>query len=213
MFADGLPLRILAIGGSLTCGAANGNVSRGDRPSLVDAWPALLEAALKARVPSSSGEHRVVNVCRGAVASDFWVDQMAAWLQPAFDNVKPLLPVPWSNFSFDLVIVETAINDVEEFTDYHARDAHLRAEDRVRKYSELLVLQLLRLEPRPALMWLTASSRDFAAPSGAPRSGDSQALHQPIMQHYRLPLASTVDALGVLDGDFRLRQFWEYDFQ
>lgn len=208
----GLPLRVLALGGSLTCGAALGNVSRPDRPNgTEDAWPALLELSLNERVALTGGaRHSVLNSCRHAVASDTWVDSLAAWAHPSADQVTAPAN-PFADASFDVVVIETAINDVAELALSGSRDAHLHPDARVRKYVELLLLQLLDLQPRPALLWLTASSREGPW-AGGERLGDATWLQAPIIRHHGAAMVSLIDALGPFVSEAQKR-FFSYDIR
>ena len=111
----------------------------------------------------------------------------------------------------DVVVVETSINDVAELADSHSRDLHLHPDDRIRKYTELLLLQILGLTPRPAVLWLTASSRNGPW-AGGPRTSDAAWLHAPVMAHHGVHMVSLVDALGPFVTP-RQQQFFSYDFR
>ena len=194
-FRDGQPLRVLTLGGSVTCGV---NELRPGSPGLA-AWPALLEAQLNERFPLPGGtRHSVTNGCKPGVGSDFWVQCIASWRTNDPLSTQ-LAPNPFANGTvFDLVIVETAVNDVAPLDLRPVKrvgDSHLDLDDHVRKYTELLLLQLLHTEPRLALLWLTASSRG-AVWTGGERRTDAAWLHLPILRHHGIHMVSSVDATG-----------------
>ena len=196
-------LRVIALGGSVTCATAGGVQNRSDHPHAVgDAWPARFGAALDAAFPCSGAGHAVANLCQGAVASDFWVERVAEWRAEEAD-ASAAGPSPLAGA--DLVVCDTAHNDVEEL---RHREHHLDDGARIGKYNELLINLLLRprggggdvAAARPAVMYVALSSRkgfetrDQAAPGGG--RADGVWAHAPVTRHYGVPQVSVVDALG-----------------
>ena len=200
---SGQCLRVVALGGSITCATAGGLANRSDHPqSVADAWPARFVAALNAAFPCGTAGHSVVNLCQGAVASDFWVERVSEWRAAGAEAGPQAAPSPLAGA--DLFVVDTAHNDVMEL---RGREHHLNDEARIGKYNELLISLLLRpqragngTEATPAVMYIALSSRGgfdsraAAEPSGG--RGDGVWAHAAVTRHYGVPQVSVVDALG-----------------
>ena len=197
-------LKVVALGGSITCATAGGLANRSDHPqSLADAWPTRFVAALDAAFPCGTAGHSVANLCQGAVASDFWVERVVEWRAAGGEAGPQAAPSPLAGA--DLVVVDTAHNDVEEL---RHREHHLDDESRIGKYNELLINLLLRpqsanatqVPPTPAVMYIALSSRSgfdsraAAEPGGGRRDGVWA--HAAVTRHYGIPQVSAVDALG-----------------
>lgn len=118
-------IRVLAIGGSITCGAGAADPNDGGTLAALS-WTAWLERRLNDAFPcthesaanrsaGTESRHIVVNCCRGASAADFWVDRVAAWIHDrAATNDEWDAPTnPWQYGPVDVAIYEGAINDIQ----------------------------------------------------------------------------------------------------
>ena len=180
-------LRITALGGSVTCGKSLS--PHDDAPRGVqDAWPAVLASLLNDHYPchgSGVAEHKVSNLCQGGRSSDVWVDLLLA--------SDPQLRVRLAES--DLVIVETAVNDIEELLS--RIPAAGSSVPPIRHKTEILLHQLLRAAPHAAIMWLGTSHRGLAWSGDHNHSrGDAVQEHLVVTKHYNIPHVSAVDGLG-----------------
>lgn len=85
-------------------------------------------------------------------------------------------------------------------------------------FTEILIAQFLEIEPRPAMLWLGASTYAQRTPVPTPdyRTEDAVRLHLPILQRHGVPLLSAADALGPYDTDDELAwimNHWRSDMQ
>jgi hypothetical protein len=188
-------LRMVALGGSVTCGVAQ-DPRHTDRPAgKHEAWPAWLTFLLNQRLPCDGGDHKMDNLCVSGAASDYWVTTVAALRsQPAHAIMRA-----------DLIVVDTAVNDVEELA--KSDNDYLVATDpthrKIKKYCELLLALLRALPLRPSVVWLGSSTR------GQPwvARGDAAHAHAEVMRHYGAPHVGAVDALGPFDTEEKRRWF------
>jgi hypothetical protein len=145
-------LHIVVLGGSTTCCSSLNNnhpgKCRDGGQGSKDAWPSALEALFNAHSPtckpsSNVAKHTVINLCQQAVGTNVWVDLVSNW-KASKDH-----PI----YLADIIIVETALNDVEELRvsgQVHFGDGDLRIEEE----TEILIRLLLQLPQRPALVYL-----------------------------------------------------------
>ena len=173
-------LRVVVFGGSVSCGhslkkrSSGGELARDALcPQLPrmheckrEAWPALWARAMNARFACPAGgggsAHVVTNLCRAAAGTNYIVNRVAE-LQSSSNESDPERR---ALLDADVVVVETAANDVNELLKART-PAWMDAEDegqKTRAYTEILVRQLLSLPRRPALLWLTAAWRALDAP-------------------------------------------------
>ena len=251
----GACVNVVVIGGSVTCGTAITSLQQ----ELLDsagcgtaeqcscagngckkhAWPTHLQRALNARHPGcleggggAKGQHRVANLCRGGVASDFWIDAVSAeihagsqtegggWGTALAVGGAPLLGLL---NGADLVLVDTAMNDVMELSRANAQFSHLETRSRIQHATEMLVLLLLpRRKPNGsavkegghrALAWVSAATRSNGAPDVSARNGrtsDAVALHLPVMAHHGVMQLSLIDALLPLDSEQHKQWYVNY---
>ena len=105
--------------------------------------------------------------------SDFWVSQVIAWHGL---REHPL-------WSADLIIVETSLNDVSLTSKQTTKACPEIAE--IQKNTELLVRLLSRSPAKPALLWLSASWRNFMGPP--PYHNDASTDYLRILRYYHVP--------------------------
>eukprot|EP00199_Chlamydomonas_sp_CCMP681_P000700 CAMPEP_0119105920 /NCGR_PEP_ID=MMETSP1180-20130426/3752_1 /TAXON_ID=3052 ORGANISM="Chlamydomonas cf sp, Strain CCMP681" /NCGR_SAMPLE_ID=MMETSP1180 /ASSEMBLY_ACC=CAM_ASM_000741 /LENGTH=480 /DNA_ID=CAMNT_0007091101 /DNA_START=685 /DNA_END=2127 /DNA_ORIENTATION=+ len=187
-------LRIVVLGDSVTCGRSL-NKTHPDRPDgKIDAWPGHLQTYLNSDMPcildGVSSEHVVQNLAVSGKSTDHWVDATSVALRKK-DEMGIALR------SADIVIVETAVNDVNELV-RNTKDFEKIAPDlRIKQYTELLVNILLKYPNKPSMIWLGTSSRGVWNGS-RPRTTDAVAAHLPVTQYYSIPHISAVDGMGPL---------------
>lgn len=178
------------LGGSITQGHAF-NDKNPDKPKfMTDAWGAGLKALLDSRFPCGGEGHTLRNEARSAAATDMHLDLVCAWAQNA---TSPLATA-------DLVVVESSVNDVGNIG--QTADTHLNNEERVLKYTELLIARTLRAYTpnNPALLYLGVSTRGVWRRRGDERS-DAALTHLKVTRHYGIPHVSVMDALGPFATD------------
>lgn len=93
-----------------------GNQSAALPPSVNASAPPLPQRQQAAAGGSSNATfqnagHRVLNFCVRGWASDAWVDTLAVWIHNSSHEIQ----------TADLVVVETAVNDVEELIKFYQR--------------------------------------------------------------------------------------------
>ena len=180
-------LQVTALGGSVTCGASLS--PHDDAPRGVeDAWPAVLATFLNNDYPcqdSGFTEHKVSNLCQGGRSSDVWIDLILARDLQLHAQLA----------NSDIVVVETAVNDIEELLErYPAAGTSVPP---VRHKTEILLNQLLWAAPHAALIWLGTSHRGHAWSGDSNQSrGDAVKDHLVVTKHYNIPHVSAVDGLG-----------------
>ena len=202
-------LRLLAIGGSITCGAMLCNVGdrqRQSQPCPEAAWPQTLARMLNQALPCQGGSHSVRNSCTPAVASDHWVDQLASGALASLAGGVPSGRVSLADF--DIALVETAVNDGEDLaqSDRLPSSAGLGAAARARVYTELLV-RLLQRSPGLSVVYVAASTRGPAWAGDYPRTTDAAHAQLDVTRLYDVPHASLVDGLGPLRSEAAQRWF------
>jgi hypothetical protein len=176
-------VRVVVLGGSISLVHAHPSKKRPDAPrNASDAWHQGFMELLRKRYPCAPPGHRLVNLAVAAVASDFWVDRVSEWREGAASS--PLA-------SADLVLVETAHNDVGDYRS----DTHVNDRDRIVHYTELLIALLLTVPKPPALMYVAVSSRRGWEAREAERA-DAAPLHALVTTHWGVPHVSVIDALG-----------------
>ena len=228
-------IEVVVLGGSVSCGSAR-NATHPDRTCDYDpkrrsnpdtsqcmarAWPAQLQAALAPCFPSVV----VTNLCRGAVASDYWA--VAA-------TTDERLVAALSRAS--VVIVETASNDVDQLKRAArcpsggggsggggggragsgggggagggggggggGRGAECTS-DAAAAHTEALMATLLSLPRRPLLIWLTAAWRRF----GEATAESAEAAHLSVARRYGVAHVSVLNGFAPVEGDGALASF------
>ena len=194
LLQHGQCLQIMAIGGSVTCGHCLDRNST-QLPSERTAWPSALANLLNNELPchNSSGmlsNHVVTNVCAGGWSTALWLERISASLRSNEDLHAALTTA-------DVIIVETAVNDIEEL---RRHDMRASARDQplpvlIMRATELLVNILLTLDNKPSIVYLGASSR--ALWGGGPRhSGDAILDQLEVVRLYNIPYVSAIEGLG-----------------
>ena len=152
-----------------------------------DTWPQLFIEDLNRALPCSGGQHTMQNLAESGASSAWWVDTILGSRAAYYD--------------YDAVLVETALNDVEELAregrNTKAKDAYLKSERVVGKYTEILINMLLNLPKRPAVFYFGASTRlryNFTVEFG--RTADSVHVHVPVTRRYGVPHVSVIDGIG-----------------
>jgi hypothetical protein len=93
----GEALRVLAVGGSVTCGAKLGL----DDSVPEDAWPSTLAHRLNLLFPTHSGVgHEVLNMAESGVTTSHWLNRFSTWL--ARRKHTDLEANPWSGGEVDM---------------------------------------------------------------------------------------------------------------
>lgn len=184
-------LRIVVLGGSVTCGVSL-NKTHPDRPNgKTDAWPAHLQAYLNSAMPcilDGVSSHIVQNLAMSGKSTDHWVDATSLALREK-DELGIALR------SADIVIVETAVNDVNELVKNTKKFVKIAPDLRIKQYTELLVNILLKYPNKPSMIWLGSSSRGVWNGS-MPRTTDAVHSHLSVTQYYSIPHISAVDGTG-----------------
>jgi len=130
--------------------------------------------------------------CHGGASSDRWVQEVSFWRHNVGNAFSP-----WAgNASLDLLIIDTGL------TDGHAPPE-------VKRITEILYMELLAVEPPPAILQLSASGSRFKAKEGEwegdhgetrERQGDAAASHAAVARWHGVPQVSAIDALAPLRG-------------
>ena len=203
-------LRVVVFGGSVSCGhslkkrSSGGELARDALcPQLPrmheckrEAWPALWARAMNDRFAcpaGGGGEHVVTNLCRAAAGTNYIVNRVAELQSGA--NASD--PERRALLDADVVVVETAANDVHELLKART-PAWLDADDegqKTRAFTEILARQLLSLPRRPTLLWLTAAWRALDAP---PYHRDADAEHRRVLRYYNISQVSMLAAFAPL---------------
>lgn len=206
-------LTIVALGGSVSCGR-NTERTRSDHlcpeqdrlyECKEQSFPALLGQAIATRRQAlcggggdggdggdgggGIGTVRVMNHCRSAAGSNFFVSWIAS-SPDAFHNA-------------DLVVVETSTNDVHETLRDHkerfgntVQGGEMNITSQVQGWTELLARMLLALPSRPALVWAAAAWRDWEPDKEPPYHYCAVDMHRPVLAHYAIPQLSMLKVVG-----------------
>ena len=94
-----IQLRILAIGGSITCGHSMSDEAKSPK-SINDTWPRFLGEFLAKKYNHEN--ITVTNICTAGSGTVHWVQQVGNWKQEHTHEI---------HFA-DLIIIESAVNDV-----------------------------------------------------------------------------------------------------
>ena len=154
-----------------------------------EAFATRLEERVNAQWPCATA-HKVTNLCQRAKGSNFFANWAAAW-----PNDEALTSLAQA----DVVVVETALNDMSETEGGILLSGRLTGwtrstVDMVGYWTELLLRVLLSLPRRPALLWLTASWTPTKQP---PYHRDAEAAHHAVLRHYGVAQLSMLGALGI----------------
>ncbi|GLI61829.1 hypothetical protein VaNZ11_004270 [Volvox africanus] len=194
-------IRVMFIGGSVTHGHGLPN---GSMP-----YPVLFKKELSSAFPCK-GRHNITVASKGAIATDFWIDYLVG-------RQEVLLA------DFDLVVVDTAMNDVHELV-MHAGRGAADPNAFIRTQTEILMSMILQEshrvndlnDPTPssaaactkesnytriwtgvAAIWLGTSTRRTSVWRGPlPRTTDAVHVQLPVAMTHGVPYISIIDGLG-----------------
>ncbi|KAJ1459157.1 hypothetical protein M885DRAFT_495699 [Pelagophyceae sp. CCMP2097] len=182
-------LVVVAVGGSVTCGR---NLDKHNVDALCphknglyecksEAWPARLESLLIARRLKycASGAAVVVqNLCKSSTGTEYANNMVVGG-----DWDAQLTHA-------DLIIVETATNDVQ-FENWRLG---LVPEKAVLEQTEILARLLTSIPTKPALLWLGAAWRNFGVEAKPPYHTCSADAHRSVLRYYDIPQLQMFEA-------------------
>jgi hypothetical protein len=148
------------------------------------------------KLTSLSRKVSVESWCARGVGSDAWIERLSV---TRHDDPKYLN-------SFDLIIMETSINDIE----HKKTDSGNRGQ--VIQSTEVLIRILRSLESKPALLWLGASLRsmwrvDFEARENS--TADAVWRHRAVTVPYNIPQLSVPDSFLPLNTPEKEQWFFK----
>mmetsp|Transcript_68634 Transcript_68634/g.182558 ORF Transcript_68634/g.182558 Transcript_68634/m.182558 type:complete len:410 (-) Transcript_68634:63-1292(-) len=153
-------------------------------------WPNQFRRWLNHNFPCSGpGGHQVHNLAESASGSDYWSFRI-------FDLKKNSSSSLWKA---DLVVVETAVNDIRETQ--RASTGGEAGDGKIQYFTELMARQLLSAPKRPALIWLTVGAREWWPNSPPPHHKDATYAHLPVLEYYDIPQISVIHAFLPLTRD------------
>ena len=187
-------LRILAIGGSITCGHSMSNEEKSPK-SINDTWPRFLGDYLTKYYDHNN--ITVTNICTAGSGTVHWVQQVGNWKQEPTHEV---------HFA-DLIIIDSAVNDVIQAPlqtkDKVSEIIYGKLGDAVTQENEILIRELLAVNRHAAFLWLGASSRT-SQPSAAVYS------HLNATIPYGIPQIDMMHAFQTWESPERMRWFYVY---
>ncbi|GIL64503.1 hypothetical protein Vafri_18409 [Volvox africanus] len=194
-------IRVMFIGGSVTHGHGLPN---GSMP-----YPMLFKRALRSAFPCK-GYHNITVASKGATATDFWIDYLVGRQEVLLADL-------------DLVVVDTAMNDIHELVMRAGRGA-ADPNAFIRSHTEILMSMILQESDRvkgvhaatpssaadctnesnytrkwtgAAAIWLGTSTRRTSVWRGPlPRSTDAVHVQLPVAMTHGVPYISIIDGLG-----------------
>ncbi len=167
-------ISVVVLGGSITCchplKSVHVDACHGD----IDlSWPSQLRLLLEKHFNRTIHVH---NLCKAAVGSNYWVNSVTKWRSSAPNHVF---------FSAHIVIVEAAVNDVDNGINERCR--FVGPGDGITQETEMLLRLLLLSSNKTIFLWLEAS-RSQKSPLNAVVS------HTTALVSYSIPQLDVVRA-------------------
>lgn len=187
------PLVITAMGGSITCGATL-NDRRGGR--YATQLNNLLEEKYQNNFGSGSNVNKINVHCGSGETTESWVDLLLR------NSNNPSHPLIVDLLMSDIVILDTAVNDIEEV------NTGWRDQNHFMKQLELLIVNLLAY---PRLNIVVAGTCTREGPWDGrveTRHGDSLLSYITLCKKYGIAVISVVDGLGDLATNIDTRAWW-----
>jgi hypothetical protein len=131
-----------------------------------EAWPNWLQLLLSDRFPCDGGDHVVTNAAKRAEGTDYWLSSLGT-NRTLYHEVR----------TADLVIVESAVNDV----------LNTRS---VNRNTELLIRYFDKMNRNKAMLWVTAGWRGFTVDAAPPYHLDVEENHAMVLRYYDIPHVS-----------------------
>jgi len=205
-------LRFVVLGGSVSCGYSTNKTDPGRPSGKQDSWPAFLQSYLDADLPcvddGSASTHLVDNLAVYAKSSSHWLDVVSVGLRNRNELGKAIS-------SADIVVVETAVNDIFDLGVGTNEGRIFDTDLRIRRYTELLYFILLSYPNQPSLIWLGASTRTQKKEpwnGTIPRLTDAVHAHLAVTKPHRIPHVSAVDGLGPFQTS-ETKQWFNFKFR
>lgn len=186
--ASGLPINVVAFGGSVCTGMFVGKAK---------SFAGLMSDFLNGAFPISgtgTNNHTVTNLCHGATGTNqAWESSRAKEHAEAVRDAH-------------LVLVDKGTNDVSdlELKGTWQQPGHERGSDSVKFWTEALIRELRAKAPDAALLWVETAWRDWrdneCGPRGceAPFHVDSAHTHLEVLEYYDVTQISMLRLLGPL---------------
>ncbi len=199
------PLVVTAIGGSITCGTTLDD-KRGDRYAtqlnnlLNDKYRDRLGAGARPGPESGANANKINVHCGSGETTETWADVLLR------NSNNPNHPLIADLLASDIVILDTAVNDIEEVLTGWRNQNHFM------KQLELLIVNLLAY-PRLNIVIVGTCTRNGPWDGRVEtRHGDSLLSYIALCRKYGITVVSTVDGLGDLAVNAETRTWWSDSF-